>query len=76
MAPTTSKPSKVNPIDIATNEALLAYADATRLAKSWLSIGAKTQSNPDYDTGTATIEDDQQDDQEIKSFTREGYSEK
>lgn len=78
MVPTASKPSKVNPGDVATNEALLAYADASRLARSWLSGGPTASGRQGTDQKEEGDDEQQEDDviSGLEKFTQEGYSDK
>lgn len=80
MVSTASKPSKVKPGDVATNEALLAYADASRLARSWLSGGPTTSDRQGTDQKEEGEDNDEQQEDDVISglekFTQEGYSDK
>ncbi|KIV90390.1 hypothetical protein PV10_07699 [Exophiala mesophila] len=72
MGPTAPKAPKVSPSDLATNEALLAYADASRLARSWLSAGSTTSDHQGTDQEAEPQEDEALNG--LEKFTQEGYS--
>ena len=74
MGPTAPKAPKVSPSDLATNEALLAYADASRLARSWLSGGSTTSDLQGTDQEAEPQEDEALNG--LEKFTQEGYSDK